>query len=271
MIRLSSSLRRSGGAAMVAGSAALAACGISTQQEVEMGSRYAAEINQQLPIVEDATLHNYINRLGRQLAAQGDRQLNYRFYIVNAPEVNAFAVPGGYVYLNRGLIEATDNMAELAGVLAHEIAHVEERHSVEQMEKAQGANLGLTAAYVLLGRQPSGVERVGVDVIGSAVFAGFSRDAEREADAAAIPLLVRAGIDPRGLTSFFNELLEMQQRQPSTVERWFSTHPTTRERIRDVETAIARLPAGTLRGLRTDASDYASFKQRMRNHPAPRR
>jgi predicted Zn-dependent protease len=271
MIRFSSYVRRSGGAALVAGSTALAACGISTQQEVEMGAQYAAEINQQLPIVEDATLHNYINRLGRQIAAQGDRQLDYRFYIVNAEEVNAFAVPGGYVYLNRGLIEATDNQAELAGVLAHEIAHVEERHSVEQMEKAQGANLGLTAAYVLLGRQPSGVERAGVGVVGSAIFAGFSRDAEREADDRAVPLLVRSGIDPRGLTSFFEELLEMQQRQPSTVERWFSTHPTTRERIRDVEAAIARLPAASLRGLRTNTSDYASFQQRMRNHPAPRR
>ena len=270
MIKLSSSLRRSGGAALVAGSTVLAACGISTQQEVEMGTQYAAEINQQLPIVEDATLHNYINRLGRQLASQGDRQLAYRFYIVNADDVNAFAVPGGYVYVNRGLIEATDNQAELAGVLAHEIAHVEERHSVEQMEKAQGANLGLTAAYVLLGRQPSGVERAGVGVLGSAIFAGFSRDAEREADTEAIPLLVRSGIDPRGLTSFFNELLEMQKRQPSTVERWFSTHPTTRERIQDVEAAIAALPAGTLRGLSMNSSDYAAFQRRMRNHPAAR-
>ena len=184
--------------------------------------------------------------------------------------MNAFAVPGGYVYVNRGLIEATDNMAELAGVLAHEVAHVEERHSVEQMEKAQGANLGLTAAYVLLGRQPSGVEQAGVNVLGSAIFAGFSRDAEREADEQAIPLLVGAGIDPRGLTSFFQELMSMQQRRASSVEQWFSTHPTTAERIEDTQAALARLPAGTLRGLQTTSNEYASFKQRMARYPAAR-
>src|SRR5687768_1982550 len=116
---------------LVAGSAVTAgACGVSTQQEIEMGAQYANEINRQLPILNDATVSRYINTLGRQIASRGGRGLNYTFYVVDASQINAFAVPGGYVYVNRGLIERTRNMPELAGVLAHEIAHVEERHGV---------------------------------------------------------------------------------------------------------------------------------------------
>ncbi|MGQ0561887.1 MAG: M48 family metalloprotease, partial [Gemmatimonadota bacterium] len=153
-----------------------AACGVSTQQEISMGAQYAAEINRQLPLVNDAQVVSYINRLGDQLARAGGRGLNYTFYVVNSDVVNAFAVPGGYVYINRGLMERSGSMSEVAGVLAHEIGHVEERHGIEQMEKLQGANLGLNLAYVLLGRAPSSLESAGINVIGSAVFAKFSRD-----------------------------------------------------------------------------------------------
>src|SRR5690606_4261850 len=143
----------------------------------------------------------------------------------------AFAVPGGFIYVNRGLIERTRNMSELAGVLAHEIAHVEHRHSVEQMERQQGASLALNAAYVLLGRSPGAVEEAAINVGGSAWFAGHSRGAENESDATAVPLLVASGISPAGIPAFFNVLLSEQQRAPSGVEQWFSTHPLTQDRI----------------------------------------
>lgn len=263
-------LRRGAIVGLVAGTAGLSAgCAVSTQQEQEMGAQYAAQINQQLPIVNDATLNRYINTLGRQIAARGGRQLPYQFYIVNSNVVNAFAVPGGYVYVNRGVIERADNLSELAGVLAHEIAHVEERHGVEQMQKAQNANLGLTLAYVLLGRAPSGVEEAAINVGGSLYFARHSREAENEADELAVPLMVAAGISPVGLPTFFQELIAERQRSPSALESWFATHPLTEDRIQRTQAMVNRYSAAQLRNLTTNTTQFNDFKARMRRYAAP--
>ena len=237
-----------------------------------MGAQYATEVNRQLPIVDDATLNRYINSLGTQLAQGGTRMraegLRYQFFIVNSNVVNAFAVPGGYVYVNRGVIERADNTSELAGVLAHEIAHVEQRHSIQQMQKANNANLGLTLAYVLLGRQPSGAEQAAIQVGGGLVFARYSRQDEDEADGVAVPLMVRAGISPNGLPSFFRQLVAERQQSPSALEQWFSTHPDTEERITHTQRLIAQIPASQLRGLTTNTQGFADFKARMRRYPA---
>src|SRR5437867_13220149 len=115
--------------------ASTTACGVSTQQEVEMGQQYSQQINAQLPIVQDPEINRYVNVLGDSIANLADsRGLDYHFFIVNAAEINAFAVPGGFVYVNRGLIDKTQNLSQLAGVLGHEIGHVVRRHSVKQME-----------------------------------------------------------------------------------------------------------------------------------------
>lgn len=265
-------IRRLRGPALgvAAGATFLAAgCAISQQQELAMGSQYASEINNELPIVNDAAANQYINALGNRIASHGSRGIRYQFYIVNSDVVNAFAVPGGYVYVNRGLIERASNTSELAGVLAHEIGHVEERHSVEQLERAQQANVGLTLAYVLLGRNPGGVEQTAINVGGGLYFARFSREAESEADADAVPLLVASGINPNGLVTFFQKLLADQQRQSSAVDGWFSTHPTTQDRISSVRTLIARAPGSQLRGLQTNTSDFSTFKSRLARYPAP--
>ncbi|HEX6135553.1 MAG TPA: M48 family metallopeptidase [Longimicrobiales bacterium] len=257
--------------ALVAGStAAVGACGISRQQEVQMGQQYAADINRQLPMVNDAAVLQYVNNLGRSIAARGNRQYNYNFYIVNAKEINAFAIPGGHVYVNRGLVERTRNMSELAGVLAHEIAHVEQRHGVEQMEQMQGANLALTLGYVLLGRAPSGLEQAAIGVGGNLYFARHSREAENEADAVAVPLLARSGISPQGLPTFFNVLIAERQRSPGTVQQWFSTHPLTEDRIANTQSYINRLPASQRSG-RTNDSGYSSMKSRLQRYAAPPR
>src|SRR5690606_21936667 len=124
-----------GGTAVVGGCASAAS--ISPQQEAQLGAQYAAEINQQLPIVQNSAVHSYINELGRSIASRVDPRLNYTFYVVNSDQVNAFAVPGGYIYVNRGLIERAESMSELAGVLGHEIGHVVERHGLEQMARQQ--------------------------------------------------------------------------------------------------------------------------------------
>jgi predicted Zn-dependent protease len=122
---------------LIVGVAAVAmACGVSTQQEVELGTQYSQQINAQLPIVSDPEINRYINVLGDSIAGLSDeRNLDWRFYIVDSREVNAFAVPGGFIYVNRGLIERAQNLSMLAGVLGHEIGHVIERHSVEQMQR----------------------------------------------------------------------------------------------------------------------------------------
>lgn len=272
MMNATGRARRAAGALLIGGTVAASGCApaMSTQQEVQLGQQYAAEINRQLPIVQNSQIHGYINQLGEGIARRVDpRGLDYTFYVVNARGVNAFAVPGGYIYVNRGLIERAANESELAGVLAHEIAHVVERHSVEQLQKAQNANLMASVLYgVLLQRPPSGVEQVGLQVGGSAIFAGYSRDAERESDIEGVKYLVATGIDPRGMPSFFHKLMEERQRSPSTVEQWFSTHPLTEERIQLVEQQINAYPASTLNSMRRDSQSFQTFKSRVRSLPA---
>lgn len=261
-------LRLSGFAAAVAISVSAAACSMSTQEEMQLGAQYSAQLNSQLPLVRDAAANRYVNQLGDQLARSGQRGINYTFYIVNSDVVNAFAVPGGYVYVNRGLIERTRNMSELAGVLAHEIGHVEHRHGAEQMERMQTANLGVNLAYILLGRQPSSVEATAVNVAGTAYFARYSREAENEADEAAVPMMIAAGINPNGLVTMFELLVSLQNRSPGLLESWFSTHPTTQDRIEHTRAVIARYPASQLRGLSSSSSGYNSLKSRLRSLPA---
>src|SRR6476646_5078367 len=177
----------------------LVGCGISQQQEVQMGQEYVQQINAQLPIVQDPELNRYINVLGDSIARLTSRaDLDWHFFIVDSKEVNAFAVPGGYVYVNRGLIERSDKMDEVAGVLGHEIGHVVRRHTVKQMEKEQGANVGITLACVLTGVCNSQVAGAAINIAGSAVFARFSRSDEAEADQEGFNNVVRAGISPEG-------------------------------------------------------------------------
>lgn len=265
--------RRTAGAACLCGASVSAGCApqVSTQQEVAIGADYSRQINQQMPMLNDQATLAYVNQIGSQLAAIADpRGIRYHFYVVNSDVVNAFALPGGYVYINRGIIERADNLSEFAGVLAHEIGHVAERHSIEQLQRAQNANLGLNVLYgVLLGRAPSGVEQAGIQVGGSAVFAGYTRDAEREADRVGVAYMVRAGYNPIGLATFFEELLQMQQRQPSRVEQWFSTHPTTTERVANTRAIIAATPGAQNASLTTDTRAFQNFRSRVTSLPAP--
>src|SRR5215211_1779197 len=208
------------------------ACAISTQQEVQLGTDYAQQINAQLPIVKDPEVVRYINVLGDSVAKLADdRSLDWQFFVVNSAEVNAFAVPGGYVYVNRGLIERAQRMDQLAGVLGHEIGHVTRRHSVQQMEKQQGANVGVTLACVLTSICNNQAAGAAINLAGGAVFARFSRQAEQEADAVAVQNVIRAGIHPEGIPQMFEILLAERQRQPAGVEGWFATHPLEEDRI----------------------------------------
>lgn len=253
----------------------ISACSISQQQEIELGTDYARQINSQLPIVSDPELNRYVNVLGDELARTTSRaDLDWRFYIVDSREVNAFAVPGGFVYVNRGLIERTSEMSELAGVLAHEIGHVVERHSIEQMEKAQGANIGVTLACVLTSVCNSDIAQAGINIAGGAVFARFSRQAEAEADVAAVNTTVRAGIHPIGIVTMFETLIAERKSRPGGVEAWFATHPLEEDRIAATRALINQIPASTLSRLNRNTTNYNRFKSRLRSlppSPPPRR
>ena len=246
-------------------------CGISTQQEVQMGQEEAAQINQQLPMVTDPELNRYINLLGDQIASHTSRaNLDWRFFIVDSHEVNAFAVPGGFVYVNRGLIERTDNMSELAGVLGHEIGHVVLRHTVKQMEQMQGANIGVTLACVLTSVCNSQVAQAGINIAGTALFAKFSRTDESQADNQAVKNTIAAGITPHGVVTMFEKLIAERKSRPDAVSAFFATHPGEEDRIVAVQAAINQYPSSALRGLTTNTTNYNTFKARFRSLPAPR-
>jgi predicted Zn-dependent protease len=254
-------------AATTAGGCASAGS-VSTQQEVQLGAQSAAEINRQLPIIQDASINSYINQLGNSIAQRVDpRGIQYRFYVVNSAQVNAFAIPGGHVYINRGLIERASNMSEVAGVLAHEIGHVVERHGIEQMAQQQNASLGVNLAYVLLGRQPSSVEQAGLQVGAGAFFAKHTRDMERQADADAVQFLARVGINPQGMVTLFQKLLAERKSSPGRVEGWFATHPLEEERVQNAQNAINALPPAARQGT-TDTPAFHTFQQRIRQIPA---
>jgi predicted Zn-dependent protease len=251
--------------------ASLTACGISQQQEVQMGQEYSQQINAQLPIISDPEVNRYVNLLGDQIASHTSRaDLDWHFYVVDSKEVNAFAIPGGYVYVNRGLIERTNSMDELAGVLGHEIGHVVLRHSIKQMEQQQGANVGLTLGCILTGICNSQVVGAAVQVGGTALFARFSRQDEAEADQQGVINTIRAGISPQGMPTMFEKLLAERKSHPSAVEGWFATHPLEEDRIAAVRAQIASYPASQLRGLQTNSSNYNSFVARVRSLPPPR-
>jgi predicted Zn-dependent protease len=248
---------------------AASACGVSTQQEVEMGQQYSQQINQQLPIITDPLVNQYINTLGNELARTTDtRGLEWHFFVVNSPEVNAFAVPGGYVYINRGLIERAARMDQVAGVLGHEIGHVTRRHSVKQMEKQNGAQMGLTVGCVLMPSVcNSGVGSTAINLGANAVFAKFSRSDEAEADQEGIKNTIQAGIDPRGIPEMFQILLNERQSRPGAVEAWFATHPMEEDRIQATEATIARYKVADLNRLTRDSNNFHTFQSRIRSLP----
>lgn len=248
---------------------------ISPQQEVQMGADYARQISQQLPIIADAEVNRYINALGDSLARVADKAgLQWRFHVVDQSEINAFAVPGGYIYVNRGLVARAQNLSQFASVLGHEIAHVTERHSVQQMEKAQNANVGVSIACVFTRVCDSGLAGAGIQIAGGAVFANFSRKDESEADERGLQTMMRARIDPRGMPEMFEILLAERKSSPGALDSWFRSHPLEEDRIQASRAAIARIDPLLLRGLTKNSQTFIAFKRRLASlppSPAPRR
>jgi predicted Zn-dependent protease len=197
-----------------------------------LGDQIARQLAGELRFAEEPAVRATVERLGRRLAAQ--TQLAHRpwtFHVVRDPALNAFALPGGHVYVHTGLVEAAGSEAELAGVLAHEVAHVSERHGVERLAAQLGVQL---LGRIVLGEEAGVVERIAAELLASGALAKFSRDDEREADRVGLRLLARAGFPPEAMARMFQVLLEARRRRPNAVERFFASHPVTEERIRDV-------------------------------------
>jgi predicted Zn-dependent protease len=246
------------------------ACGVSEDQEVQLGRRNAEQINAQIPLVHDTIITNYVRDLGLSIARTTPRaDLDWQFFVVNSREVNAFALPGGFIYVNRGLIERAQELDELAGALGHEIGHVVRRHSVQQMEKQTGANLAVGLGCTLTRICNSDVAREAIQVGGAALFARYSRTDEAEADSEAVLNVVAAGLDPRGIPTLFQRLIEERRTAPLRIAAFFASHPLEEDRIVATEREISTLPPSELEGLRADDPSYQAFRARLRSLPAP--
>jgi predicted Zn-dependent protease len=209
----------------------------SVEKEIALGRQLANEIDQQLKMVEDPVITEYVNRIGQNLVLHSDAQVPFTIKVIDTDEINAFALPGGFFYVNQGLILAAENESELAGVMAHEIAHVAARHGMEQYSKAQLVQWG-TIPLIFIGGLPGYAAQNAAGVALPLTFLKFSRNAEAEADMLGAQYAWAAGYDPNGMITFF-EKLQGQKRQTSSV---FSTHPATGDRIDHVRQLIPRFP-----------------------------
>ena len=237
-----------------------------------MGAGYAAELNRQLPLVQDAELNRYMNVLGDSIARIADtRNLDWQFYIVDSPDVNAFAVPGGFIYMNRGLIERATNLSQVAGVLGHEVAHVTRRHSIKQMQKAQGTNIGMLGVCIFTSmcNTEAGAQLMGLGA--NVAMASFSRADEDDADAFGVQYMIDAGIDPTGIPEMFQILLDERKRKPEGLETWFTSHPLEESRIANARARIQAYPPEKLVGLTKDSPNFQAFQRRLKAlPPSPR-
>ena len=251
------------------------ASSVTTADEVQIGAQEAQQVNAQIPMVNDAAINNYVNSLGNRIAKLTSRgtELNWQFQVVNSSDVNAFAIPGGYIYVNRGVIERASTMNELAGVLGHEIQHVVKRHTVKQMAQAQNANTGVGLLCAITSVCNSGIGQGVIQVAGTAAFAKFSRTDEQQADEGGFDNVLRAGIDPRGMYTFFQKLLAEEQASGGggATAGWFADHPGTTDRLADIQRKIDQVPAAQLRGLQKDESAFQTIKRRVGQlGPAPK-
>ena len=260
MERLSTMWRRGAGAGCLAALLVLASCStnpatgksqvalISEQQEIAMGKEADTQIQQQLGLYADPELQAYVNRVGQKLAAASERpNLPWSFRVVDDPVVNAFALPGGFIYVTRGLLTHLTSEAELASVLGHEIGHVTGRHSVEQMSKAQLAQIGLIAGAIFrpeLANQYGGLAQQGLQLL----FLKHGRDDERQADDLGLRYMNQQSYDPREMPPVFATLQRVsaqQQRQQGLqggrIPNWLATHPSEEERIRTISGKVAQI------------------------------
>jgi len=241
----------------------------SAQQDVEVGQQVSKEAEQQLRMLNDRRADNYLNSLGRKLAGKAPgEKYPYQFKVVNDRAINAFALPGGPIYINRGVIEAADNEAQLAGVIAHEISHVALRHGTNQASKASAAQLPLAILGGVLGSNSVGatLAQLGASFAVNSVLLKYSRTAETQADTLGTQILYDSGYDARAMAQFF-EKIQAQDQGGQPVE-FFSNHPNPGNRIQRVNQEIDNL-GGARRGYNTNSREFDDIKRYVQSLPAP--
>lgn len=268
------------GAAILLLSVALAAQGprnlrpgfnlFSKEQDIQLGKEAAAQIEKEMTVITDPELNEYVRRIGQKLAATPEAgDFPYSFKIVHDKTINAFALPGGPTYLHTGLLAAADNEAQVAGVLAHEIAHVALRHGTSQASKANLIQLPAALAAAAVGRQGSllgQLTQLGISLGAGSILLKYSRNAERDADLLGARIMARAGYDPVEMARFF-EKLEATSGGASRGLQFLSDHPSPGNRVKAVQAEIQYLPA---RAYTTgDAQEFRKIKQRVAALPPP--
>src|SRR6516225_4636553 len=234
----------------------------SIEREMALGKQLAQEVQRQAKIVDDPLISEFVNRLGQNLVRNSDAKVPFTFQVIDAAAPNAFALPGGFVFVNTGLIEIAEEEDELAGAMAHEIAHVAARHMTRQATKSQIASLATLPLSVLLGGWAGVAVRQGATVAVPMTLLSFSRSDEAEADYLGLQYMYAAGYDPTAVISVFEKLDALNRRKPGAVSRLLSTHPMDADRIRRAQKEIQEiLPAREEYVVNT--SEYHDMRQRV--------
>jgi predicted Zn-dependent protease len=233
---------------------------ISIKEEWQLGQQLSTDIAKQKRILDTPEINRYVTRMGEDIIAQakGDTPVAdqpWHFYVIDDDTVNAFNIPGGYVYLQSGLVAKADTYAELMGVMAHECSHGLARHGVENLTKQYGI---VMVASLVLGKNPAVYQEVLASVLANGAVSKFSRDAEAEADRLGARYMYDAGVNPEGMVNFFRVLLELRQSRPSSIEQFFASHPLTEDRIKDVQNEVDGFAP---KSLTTHDPGFAAFKE----------
>ena len=233
----------------------------SLEREIALGKGLAQEVERSSKLIDDPVVTEYVNRVGQNLVRNSDARVPFTIKVIDSDEVNAFALPGGFFYVNSGLILAADEESELAGVMAHEIAHVAARHATRQMTRAQWANIG-TIPLIFVGGGIGYAVRSAAGLGLPLTFLSFSRSFESEADYLGLQYMYKAGYDPNAFVQFFEKLQAREKKKPGTLAKAFSTHPQTPDRITKSQDEISKiLPARAQYVVTT--SEFAEVKARL--------
>ena len=241
---------------------------VSFEDEVAIGKQANAQVQKEMPVLRDQQTVAYLRGIGQRLVrhAPGPRY-PYTFSAADYREINAFALPGGPVWIHRGVLHSATNESQVAGVLAHEIAHIAQRHAADQLTNLTLANFGLGLLGAVLGNSGgAGAAQIAAGFLANGVFLKFSRDDEREADRVGLDMMRRAGWDGRGMVELFDILRRESARDPGSVETFFSSHPSPQDRIAQLQTEVARRRGGT-----RDSRQFREIKARLLRLPPPRR
>ncbi|MGA3106112.1 MAG: M48 family metallopeptidase [Terriglobales bacterium] len=233
----------------------------SLETEIRMGKQYSMQVEQSVKLVQDPVVNEYVNRIGQNLVRNSDAQVPFTIKVIDSDEVNAFALPGGFFYVNSGLILAADEEAELAGVMAHEIAHVAARHGMRQMTRANWAQIGTIPLIFVGGGIGYGIyEASGLAL--PLTFMKFQRNFEAEADYLGLQYMYKTGYDPQAFIAFFEKIQAKEKKKPGTLAKAFASHPQTPDRIQESQKEIATiLPAKAQYVVST--SEFDDVKSRL--------